>query len=247
VLEKYLLLHILSECFRKANFLSMPDIRVIKIVFDTTLKANEIPAFRGAIIEAVGREHVVFHNHIGEDQYHYKYPVVQYRSFGKRAGLVCIKEGVDEIHHFFAKNTGEITIGNEKRSLRVDSVRINQFHLQVWDSFFEYSINRWLALNEKNYATYMKLDGIIERIAFLERLLIGNILSMAKGLEWQVDKPIEVKILDIKRQQPTAFKKIKLLSFDVDFKTNVFLPFDIGLGKGASMGYGGIEKIQKRK
>jgi len=225
----------------------MPPIRIIKIVFDTELKDYEIPAFRGAIIDTVGREHAVFHNHIGDEQFHYKYPVIQYKNQGRKAAIVCIKEGVDEIHHFFTKNSGEIRIGSDKRSLRVENVKINKFELQVWDSYFYYSIHRWQGLNSKNYEIYRRLEGMAEKIAFLENKLVGNILSMAKGLDWTVEKQIEVKITEIVRQQTTSFKGNKLLIFDLHFKTNVFLPYDIGLGKGASMGYGTVYKLEKNK
>lgn len=57
----------------------MPKIRVVKVVFNTKIKAYEVPAFRGAVIDMIGREHVAFHNHIGENVYHYHYPYIQYK------------------------------------------------------------------------------------------------------------------------------------------------------------------------
>lgn len=220
----------------------MPQIRVIKIVFDTEMKEYEIPAFRGAIIDLVGREHVVFHNHIGDEKFHYKYPVIQYKSQGKKACIVCIKDGVDEIHHFFQNNVGKIKIGNDARLLMVENIKINQFEVQVTESQHAYSIKKWLPVNEENYSRFKSLEGLVPKIQFLEKILVGNLLSMAKGLDWTVDKPIDVRILDIKKQFLTKFKKSNLIAFDLDFKTNVFLPYDIGLGKGASSGYGTISK-----
>jgi len=220
----------------------MVRVRVIKVVFDTELKDFEIPAFRGAIIDTVGREHVVFHNHIGDDKFHYKYPVIQYKTHGRKASIVCIKDGVDEIHHFFSNNKGTIRIGRSERPLLVDSVKINQFEIEVRESYSYYSIKNWLPLNEINIKKFASLEGIVERSEFLERMLIGNILSMAKGLDWTVDKPIEVKLQNIRSQKMVGFKGQKLMTFEVDFKTNVFLPYDIGLGKSASMGYGTLSK-----
>src|SRR5690606_22280076 len=125
---------------------------------------------------------------------------------GRRAAIVCIKDGVDEIHHFFSKNSGDIHIGDDKRSLRVENVKINKCQVQVWDRFFSYSIRRWQALNSKNYEIYRQLEGMGEKAAFLESRLTGNILSMAKGLDWTVEKQIEVKITEIVRQQAVTFK-----------------------------------------
>lgn len=35
--------------------LHMPKIRVVKVVFNTKIKAYEVPAFRGAVIDMIGR------------------------------------------------------------------------------------------------------------------------------------------------------------------------------------------------
>ncbi len=225
----------------------MPKIRLVKVIFDTKLTPIEIPAFRGAIIQIVGQEHVAFHHHIGDERFHYSYPVIQYKTHGKKAGIVCIQDGVDEIHHFFSKNEGQIRLGNEWRPLHVESVKINQFQVQVWDTSFAYSIRKWLPLNEKNYMVYQSLENLQERIVFLEKIIIGNVLSFAKGIGWTVDKPIEAKILDLSRQYWVSHKGVKLQAFDLDFKINAFLPFDVGLGKGASMGFGTLYRQQKTK
>lgn len=225
----------------------MPKIRVVKIVFDTEIKDYEIPAFRGAVIDLVGRDHVIFHNHLGDDKFHYKYPVIQYKKEGRRASIVCIKEGVEEIHQFFQKNEGNIRIGQHHRQLLVERVQLNSFMIDVTDQMQQYSIHKWLPINASNFPRFVELDSLVEQIHFLEKMLIGNILSMAKGLDWHVDKPIEVKITNIKNQYISKLKGHQLLTFDLDFKTNVFLPYDIGLGKSPSLGYGTINKTTIKK
>lgn len=219
----------------------------IKVVFDLELKDYEVPAFRGAIIETVGRHHVAFHNHIGGDKFHYKYPVVQYKKTGRKASIICIKEGVEELHHFFLKNTGEIRIGTTQRYLFVENVQIKRFGLHVSTEFFSYKIRKWLPLHGENYSKYLELEGIAEKIRFLEKVLVGNILSMAKGLDWFIDQPIEVRILEMGSPCWVTFKKSKVLCFDVNFKTNVFLPYGIGLGKSSSIGFGTIEKAKNKR
>lgn len=223
----------------------MPEIRVVKIVFDTKLKNFEVPAFRGAIINLVGRNHVAFHNHVGEDQFVYSYPVIQYKSHGFKAGIVCVESGVDEIHEFFIKNQGVIKIGNNERPLMVENISINRFNVGLREELFAYHLKDWLPLNSKNYQKYQGIEDIGEKLSFLERILIGNILSFAKGINWTVEDPIRIHLSDIPKIKPIKYKGQNLLSFDLAFKTNVFLPFDIGLGKGASVGFGTLLKNQK--
>lgn len=225
----------------------MPQVRVVKISFDTSLKPFEIPAFRGAVIQLVGRDRVSFHNHLDDTRYHYAYPVVQYKSEGGRAGIVCVQEGVDDIHHFFVRNEGGIRIGSKERPLYVESVRINRFGVRVTEEALAYQLHQWLPLNEKNYALYRQLEGVADRLAMLERMLVGNILSFAKGVGWTVDRPIQVKITDFPREQWVKHKGIRLLAFEVAFTANVLLPTDIGLGKGASVGFGTLTSNKHTK
>jgi hypothetical protein len=220
----------------------MPLIKIIKVVFDTELTSSEIPFFRGAIVDIVGREHVAFHNHVTDTRFAYAYPLIQYKRSGKNASIVCIGNGVDDIHELFSKNEGRVRIGTHQRSLLVENIKINRFEVQVTEQLFSYQIQDWLALNEVNFKKYLALDSMIEKLGFLERMLIGNILSFAKGIEWTVTEPIIVKILDIPSEKKVKHKETNFISFTLNFKTNVFLPFDIGLGKGASMGWGTLYK-----
>ncbi|TFV94463.1 hypothetical protein E4S40_10605 [Algoriphagus kandeliae] len=221
----------------------MPVIRVVKISFNTPLKDSEIPAFRGAIVKLVGKDHLIFHNHLDSHRYHYRYPLIQYQSRRQKAEIVCVQNGTEEIHHLFSKNLGEIRIGEEKRPLFVEHVKINRFDLRVNGVMHYYKLKNWLPFNEKNIQEYSKLVGVAEKIEFLERILIGNILSFAKGINWMIQEKIEVVITNLPIQKMKRRKGQNLVSFDLEFKSNVLLPPDIGLGKSVSVGYGTLIKF----
>jgi len=78
----------------------MNRIRVLDIEFENDIQPWEVPAFRGAVIESAGRKNILFHNH-KQDKFVYSYPLIQYKRIGKKPHLVCIDDGVDEIHKFF--------------------------------------------------------------------------------------------------------------------------------------------------
>ena len=225
----------------------MPQVRVVKIIFDTILKPYEVPAFRGAVISLVGREHVIFHNHLGEERYHYAYPLVQYKTQGRNAGIVCIADGVEEIHHFFSKNQGRIQLGDRQRTLHVAHVKLNKFWVEVGETSHHYRIRNWLALNDKNFSRFERLELLQDKLAFLERILVGNILSFAKGIGWTVDQPIQAGITSLPESNWMPHKGVRLKAMDLSFRCNVSLPEDIGLGKSASTGFGTLEKIKHNK
>jgi len=223
-------------------------LKLLRVHFDVEIAPYEVAAFRGAIIEKVGIENDLFHNHINsnrntkdeESKFAYRYPRIQYKRIGKQPVILCVGEGVEEIDKFFEKRNWDIYIGKDLLEMRISKLDLNQFEMCVSERLNAYSIRNWIALNQQAYNQYQKLDGIVEKMAFLEKKLIGNILSFAKGIGWQIEKNIVLKITDVPQSQFISYKKQKLQTFNVEFKTNVFLPQYIGLGAKTSVGMGTI-------
>jgi hypothetical protein len=222
----------------------MKKIRILSVLFDTELKPYEVVAFRGAMVEKVGREETLFHNHLGEG-FRYRYPLIQYKAIGGKPAVICIEEGVDHIHKYFEKSDWSIMIGDRRLHMKIESLNLNQFTMQAWEHKFDYRISNWLALNQTNIKKYNEIDSLAERITFLEGLLKANILSFAKGISWHIDRTIEVSIKQLDEPKAITFKFQKLLAFNAQFSTNVFIPNHIGLGKGVSVGFGVVKESKK--
>ena len=86
---------------------------------------------------------------------------------------------------------------------------------------------------------------MVERIGLLEKILVGNLMSLFKGIGIHIDTDIKVSITDIKSQHTIRYKDVRLSAFDMEFKTNVQLPDYIGIGKSVSQGFGIVEAIDK--
>ena len=104
-------------------------------------------------------------------------------------------------------------------------------------------ITPWLGLSQKNYKKYRSnyLDAPVQKkMKFLKRLIIGNILSFAKGLDWWIEKEIvvEAKLKEIS----VKFKNEEMIGFRGSFYSNIYLPEMIGLGKSTSRGFGTISR-----
>ena len=223
----------------------MKKIKTLFVQFDDNLAAWQIPAFRGAIIEKVGRENFLFHQHNADNGLIYQYPVIQYKSIQQKPSLLCLGEGVDEIHKFFGLRNWDVVIQGEKHILKIHRLDLNNITVNVWEKRFNYSIQNWLALNAENYRRYQVLDNYPEKIQMLERTLTGNILSFAKGIEWRIDKPVQVQIQELKGEKVIRYKGIPLFAFDLNFNCNISLPNYLGLGKSASHGFGIIRQFRE--
>ncbi len=215
----------------------MKRLKVLTVVFDTEFQSWEIPALRGAIVDKVGRENILFHNHL-RDGFLYKYPLIQYKSINKRPAILCLDLGVDEIHKYFEQKDWSVLIGDKQLEMKIYKLNLNQFTMQVWDKRYRYTIRNWIALNQENVGKFFALESLSERLQFLEKTLIGNIISFAKGISWDVDRTIELNIINMQEPRPVRLKANTLYGFNLEFSTNVFLPDYIGLGKAVSKGFG---------
>lgn len=221
------------------------ELRILAIIFDTYLEPWDIPKFRGAMAHKVGLEHDWFHNHnslIDPTTYHYRYPLIQYKLDKNNPMLLCIDKGVEEAQHFFAQTDWTLMIGKKTHHMRIKSLNVRQFSLQVLPQKRAYRIHNWLALNQENYERYQQLERLSEKLDFLEPILISNILAFAEGVAWQIPNSIELSIIDLLKTQWISHKRVKKLAFNLHFKCNVFIPNFIGLGKGASHGLGVIKE-----
>jgi hypothetical protein len=219
-------------------------IKVLRVSFDNEINNWEISSFRSAIIDKVGKDNILFHHHLDDKRYLYKYPLIQYKLIRKQPTIICIGEGVDEIHKYFEIPGWDIVVNGRLIKMQIARLEMNQFVMQVWNKTFNYSLRNWIALNQENYKKYNEKPTMADKLNFLESTLKGNILAFAKGIGWNVDKLIELNIIEMRENRMVKVKEKKLMGFNLDFRTNVFLPNYIGLGKIVSKGYGIVKSIR---
>lgn len=224
----------------------MKYIRTLTVLTDAEIRQNEIPLFRGAVINSLGEQpNVYFHNHLADDKFRYSYPFVQYKRIGGKAAIVCVEEGVDIIGQFLTEAKGMLTIGNRQVTYNTSSLQPARILVQTWEEMFSYHISRWLPLNSKNYQLYQSLEGVVERVCFLENILKANLLSMLKGLDIHLEKELVLKIAKLSEPYLVSNKGVKMMAFNADFKCNLLIPNNLGIGKNASIGYGTVRQLRK--
>lgn len=218
-------------------------LNVLMIRYDKAISPIQIPYFRGAVIATIGRDtDILFHNHKDDEKYRYSYPLVQYKRMGGKACVVLINDAIAEAGALLGNMNVNFQIGNSLVNMSIEKVATETCEIRVTDEWIHYRMQGWLPLNEENYRCYMQMDGLIERVELLQNILVGNIISMCKGLSIMMTDEINVVITSLSAPHSVEHKGVKLLSFDVDFKSNVSLPNHIGLGKNASLGCGMIMK-----
>jgi hypothetical protein len=56
----------------------MSRTRYLHIIFSEQIQAYDMPKFRAAVIEKTKREFDLFHNHIDDNSFIYRYPLIRY-------------------------------------------------------------------------------------------------------------------------------------------------------------------------
>ncbi len=214
----------------------------------TCLSLNTEEPVRGTATHLRGfiasrhRQEVVFHSHQGETVSVYGYPLVQYKIINGQAVVIGIGAAAERIK----KLPGQFSV----LALGSNEYKITDTHLRAVDASFGYAhsamsysfLTPWLALNEENYVRY-QTSGPAVRSRLLERILIGNILSMSKGLGYVVTEEIRVSSLDVyPMRTPVRLKGVPMTGFKGTFAVNFDLPDLIGLGKSVSRGFGTITR-----
>lgn len=181
-------------------------------------------------------ENVLFHNHDENGNFIYQYPLIQYKIINNKPVLLGINAGAEIIVKNFL-DIEEIILADKKYRNPSAKLEIHNIDLMVdtKNRFYEFH-SPWLALNQKNFNKYLKVDNKNE---FLKKKLIGNILSFAKGIDWWIEKTIEISNCHF-HEISVNYKNNKMIAFKGDFLINIKLPTNIGLGKSVSKGFGRI-------
>ena len=73
--------------------------------------------------------------------------------------------------------------------------------------------------------------------------MVGNLLSMSKGLGIIVNKRLHVK--SHLEEKIVEYKGVKMNGFMGEFKVHYDIPDYFGLGKGVSQGFGCVKQISE--
>lgn len=214
------------------------NIKTLQASFTHVITPAQIRQWRGAFIEMAGWENDLFHNHEGAaDKYHYRYPLIQYRIWDGKAGIFAINQGVEAFQEALYSTDWNLQWKATSYNVSIDNLRLDSHPLEMLEEPRHYTLHKYLPFNQDNYRRWQSANGMIQRIAILEEVLVGHILCFATAMDYQLPDRLEVNLQNI--QDMRCLKhKVPMLAFDLEFSANIQLPFGIGLGKSVSHGYG---------
>lgn len=215
-------------------------------VVNLTLKTDSpIDTTASKLRGFIGNEYSEFtllHNHIRDDKFLFSYPFIQYKVLDGDARII----GIDEGGEILKKISSDLSILNLNKKYKITEKLIHEKEYDIKPSSEERHykfITPWLGLNQKNYERYMNSKSWKEKKEILNKVLVGNLLSMSKGLGIIVNKRLYAKTHFDERI--VEYKGVKMNAFTGEFKVHYDIPDYFGLGKGVSQGFGCIKQIVK--
>ena len=211
---------------------------------NTRLKPSQIHKLRG-YVGTVFKQYDLIHNHDAADgRVIYRYPLIQFKRIGQTPAIIAITDrAVDLFADLFMKldslHIDGCDIPVHEKNLKVEKVDFGYAR-----ETFAYSFaSPWMALNQHNFKAFTALETAPERNALLQRILIGNLLSMSKYLGVHIAKDRQLNA-DIQLKPETVrFKGQQMIGFRGLFKTNFIIPDHLGLGKSVSRGFGTVTRL----
>ncbi len=194
---------------------------------------------RGAIGNLF-RDWSIMHQHLGR-QYLYQHPLVQYKIIEGIPMVVGLGLGAELLAAL-----------EPPRHLMMNHTRVEFEDVRLVSALYEpdfvtprdfHFATPWLALNEDNYARYREHEVHERNEAIremLQSILIGNILSFAKGLGFSILARLQAKI-EHWQAEPVRAKQLDsgvMLGFAASGEITFYAPPLWGFGKQSSRGNG---------
>lgn len=218
------------------------QLQVTKIKFpDVTLLPHYGHKLRGYFGNLFKDKSPLLHNHFESGELRYSYPLVQYKIIDSVPYLIGLAEGAELLIELFLK-IDKLDLDDKVFTIYSKNITNKLEEICLTETLIEYKFKTlYMGLNQKNFNTYVNLLPGIERSNYMSKIIIGNILSFYKGINYTAENRIYVK--PTLTETTSSFKNKKMTVFAGTFITNALLPNYIGIGKSVSRGYGTISKI----
>lgn len=208
------------------------------------LSPSQIHKLRG-YIGNVFIEYDLIHNHDSDTGKHlYRYPLIQFKIINNMPCIIALTDKAVRVFSEIFMRLNEIVIDGKTIPIFEKDLKVERTEFGFSDETFVYEfLSPWVGLNQKNFKSFMIVETEMEKRDLLRRVLIGNILSMAKYLGVHLEKEQQIHTHIQLKQTKVTLKGNQMIGFNGIFKTNFRIPDHIGLGKSVSRGFGTIRRL----
>ncbi len=213
------------------------DYVVVRHRLDATLDRRHARWLRGSVAGQVDRPE--FHQHVG-DHLIYRHPLIRYDIDSDDAVIAGLAEGSMLLRA--VPPFDEFTLGGTRHRVLDYRREMNRVDIGPTSRPIVYGFRTpYLALNQENHVTWER-GRSEDRRRLLERVVVGNMLSLSKSIGLHVEDRISAEV-DLEAVGPQEVKPgVCLLGFLGRVRINFALPDGWGIGKSSSRGFGTLNR-----
>jgi len=212
-----------------------------RLRFQRSLVPGEATHLRGFFGSAFAKEQLL-HHHRTDGSLVYDYPRVQFKVLDRTAHLIGLAEGAELVTRLWGE-VDQAKIGEETMPvLEAGLVRRREALGETAQSIAYRFRTPWMGLNQENHRQYHEITDRDEQRALVERILVGNCLSLATAFGHRVTARLTADAGGL-RVRPTRLKGVEMLAFLGTFRVNFHLPDHLGIGKSVSRGFGTVARV----
>lgn len=215
------------------------EYNIVKLFLETDDKVlSNTSKIRGFIGNKF-KEYNLLHNHYGKN-YIFTYPKVQYKIVDNKILIFGLNEGGEVLK----KISSDLNFLDLDKRYNINEKIIHEQKFDIKPTIDEKHykfVTPWIGLNTKNYQKFKKMNNWKDKKILLNNIIVGNILSLSKGLGIIVNKRLYTK--SFLNEENIIYKSVSMNAFTGEFKIHYDLPDYIGIGKGVSHGFGCVKKI----
>jgi len=170
----------------------------------------------------------------------HRYHVVQCKQIKSMLIVIGISQGADLLQEI-SGGEEEFRIGENTCIISGRDKEIRNEAFSISDKIHTYEfLTPWLALNQQNAKKFYDLKGKPERDAFMQKILAGNLNTLAKSLDYDLPAPLTGESrVRFKRER---IHQENVMVFIGTFSTNLRIPDYLGIGQSVSLGFGTIRR-----
>jgi len=215
---------------------------IIVATLHTNTPVRERPAALRGYFGRRFPENTLLHQHMENGKTAYLYPRVQYRVTRGVPQIVAIAEGVTALTDI-VDSIKDLDLHGKKNTVNFVSLHEEAVEIGDCENAIEYRFaSPWLALSQKNYQRYKDADDA-ERVQLLQRIIVGNLLSLGKSFGIITTEWLEAKLF--LRPRAVTAKRQRLIGFVGRFQVNYKIPDQLGIGHLVSIGFGEVALNQR--
>lgn len=171
----------------------------------------------------------------------YRYPPLLVRQIKENLIVTGICQGARFLSSL-TSGSGTLVAGNQACRIisRDPEIRHEVFGIDGHPHAYEF-LTPWLALNQQYAKKFYDLQGKPARDAFMEKILLTHLNTLAKSLDAPQALPVTCSArVKFRRER---IDRENVIVFSGTFKTNLRIPEYFAIGQSVSLGYGTVREI----